>query len=64
MKLRPVLDAFGRTPAAFDLAERLPVRGEALGLGGLHGSSGAVLVAWLAARFPQRLLTVVAPTPG
>ena len=64
MKLRPVLDAFGRTPAAFDMAERLPLRGEALRLGGLHGSSGAVLVAWLAARFPQRLLTVVAPTPG
>ncbi|HET6577236.1 MAG TPA: transcription-repair coupling factor [Gemmatimonadales bacterium] len=64
MKLRPVLEAFGRTPAAVELAERLPARGGALRLGGLHGSSGAVLVAWLAARFPQRLLTVVATTPG
>ena len=64
MRLRPILEAFGRTPAAVDLAERLPGRGGALGLGGLHGSSGAVLVAWLAARFPQRLLTVVATTPG
>jgi transcription-repair coupling factor (superfamily II helicase) len=64
MKLRPLLEAFGRTPAAVDLAERLPARGAALRLGGLPGSSGAVLVAWLAARFPQRLLTVVAPTPG
>jgi transcription-repair coupling factor (superfamily II helicase) len=64
MKLRPVLEAFGRTPAAADLAERLPARGAALRLGGLHGSSGAVLAAWLAARFPQRLLAVVAPTPG
>ena len=64
MKLRPVLEAFGRTPAAVDLGERLPARGGALRLGGLHGSSGAVLVAWLAARFPQRLFTVVATTPG
>ncbi len=64
MKLRPVLEAFGRSPAAVDLANRLPVRAEALRLGGLHGSSGAVLAAWLAARFPQRLLTIVAPTPG
>ena len=64
MKLRPVLEAFGRSPAAVDLANRLPSRAEALRLGGLHGSSGAVLAAWLAARFPQRLLTIVAPTPG
>ena len=47
-----------------DLAGRLPGRGSALRLGGLPGSSGAVLAAWLAARFPQRLLAVVAPTPG
>jgi transcription-repair coupling factor (superfamily II helicase) len=64
MKLRPVLEAFGRSPAAIELAERLPARAEVLRLGGLHGSSGAVLAAWLAARFPQRLLTIVAPTPG
>ena len=64
MRLKPVLDAFARTPAALDLAERLPARGETLRLGGLPGSSGAVLAAWLAARFPQRLLTIVAPTPG
>ncbi|HET9039596.1 MAG TPA: DEAD/DEAH box helicase, partial [Gemmatimonadales bacterium] len=64
MKLRPVLEAFGRSPGAIELAERLPARAEALRLGGLHGSSGAVLAAWLAARFPQRLLAVVAPTPG
>ena len=64
MKLRPVLDAFSRTPAAVDLAERLPGRAEAVRLGGLHGSSGAVLAAWLVSRFPQRLLTIVATTPG
>jgi len=59
-----VLDAFERTPAVRELAERLPSRGAALRLGGLPGSSGAVLAAWLAGRFPQRLLAVVAPTPG
>ena len=64
MKLRPVVDAFARSPAAIELGDRLPGRGEGLRLGGLPGSSGAVLVAHLAARFPQRLLTVVAPTPG
>ena len=64
MKLRPVLDAFARAPTTIELAERLPGRAAALRLGGLPGSSGAVLTAWLAARFPQRLLVVVAPTPG
>jgi len=64
MRLKPVLDAFARTPAALDLVERLPARGGTVRLGGLPGSSGAVLAAWLAARFPQRLLAIVAPTPG
>ena len=64
MKLRPVLDAFARAPAAFELTEQLPARAGTLRLGGLPGSSGAVLAAWLAARFPQRLLAIVAPTPG
>jgi transcription-repair coupling factor (superfamily II helicase) len=64
MKLRPVVEAFARSPAAVELGDRLPGRGDALRLGGLPGSSGAVLVAHLAARFPQRLLTVVAPTPA
>ncbi len=64
MTLKPVLDAFARTPAVRDLSERLPARGETLRLGGLPGSSGAVLAAWLIQTFPQRLLTVVAPTPA
>ena len=64
MSLKPVLDAFERTPAVADLAARLPVRAAALRLGGLPGSSAAVLVAWLIRSFPQRLLTVVAPTPA
>ncbi|HUF35617.1 MAG TPA: transcription-repair coupling factor [Gemmatimonadales bacterium] len=63
MSLRPVLDAFERTTAAAALAERLPGRDVALTLGGLPGSSGAVLAASIAQRFPQRLLAVVAPTP-
>jgi transcription-repair coupling factor (superfamily II helicase) len=35
-----------------------------LHLGGLPGSSPAVLVAWLARALPQRLFVVVAPTPA
>ncbi|MFL5473787.1 MAG: transcription-repair coupling factor [Gemmatimonadales bacterium] len=64
MSLKPLLDAFERTPAVRDLSERLPSRSTALRLGGLPGSSAAVLVAWLVRSFPQRLLTIVAPTPA
>ena len=64
MTLKPVLDAFAGTAAVRDLPERLPARGETLRLGGLPGSSGAVLAAWLVQTFPQRLLTIVAPTPA
>jgi transcription-repair coupling factor (superfamily II helicase) len=64
MSLKPVLDALDRTPAVRELAERLPPRGTAVRLGGLPGSSGAALVAWLVRAFPQRLLTIMAPTPG
>jgi transcription-repair coupling factor (superfamily II helicase) len=62
--LKPVLDAFDRAPATRALAERIPARGETLRLGGLPGSSGAVLAAWLVRAFPQRLVTIVAPTPA
>jgi transcription-repair coupling factor (superfamily II helicase) len=64
VRLRPVLDAFERAPGAQDLTSLLPGRGATLRLGGLPGSSGAVLVAWLARTLPQRLLAVIAPTPG
>src|SRR4029077_6082106 len=58
------VDAFGRAPAIQDLLARLPGRGAALRLGGLPGSSGAVLAAWLVRALPQRLFVVVAPSPG
>ena len=61
MTLQLILDAFGRAPSAADLRERLPGRGALLRLGGLPGSSGAVLAAWLAAVEAQRLLVIVAP---
>jgi len=64
VSLVPVLDAFSRVPAVRDLEGALPGRNEALSLGGLPGSSPAVLVAWLARTFPQRLFAVVAPTPA
>jgi transcription-repair coupling factor (superfamily II helicase) len=64
VSLKPVLDAFDRAPAVRDLADRVPARGQTLRLAGLPGSSGAVLAAWLVRAFPQRLLTIVAPTPA
>jgi transcription-repair coupling factor (superfamily II helicase) len=35
-----------------------------MSVGGLPGSSGAVLAAWIARALPQRLLTIIAPTPS
>ncbi|MEO8200412.1 MAG: DEAD/DEAH box helicase, partial [Gemmatimonadota bacterium] len=64
MSLETILDAFGRAPSAQDLATRLPGRGSSLRVGGVAGSSGATMAAWLARSFPQRLLTIIAPTPS
>jgi transcription-repair coupling factor (superfamily II helicase) len=64
VSLRLIVDALERAPATQELSGRLPARGETLRLGGLPGSSGATLVAWLARAFPQRLLIVMAPTPA
>jgi transcription-repair coupling factor (superfamily II helicase) len=64
MTLTLLLDAFERTAFAFDLRSRLPARGRTLELGGLPGSSPAVMLAWLARTFPDRLFTVVATTPA
>lgn len=64
MSLETILDALGRAPAARELIARLPGRGTSLSVGGLPGSSGAVLASWIARALPQRLLTIVAPTPS
>ena len=64
MSLPLLLDAFDRSAAGRDLAARLPGRGASLDIGGLPGSSGAVLAAALVRSSPQRLLAVVAPTPA
>ncbi|HEX7024400.1 MAG TPA: transcription-repair coupling factor [Gemmatimonadales bacterium] len=62
--MEPILSAFDRTPFAVELPERLPPAGAALRIGGLPGSSAAVMVAWLAERLPQRLFAVIAATPA
>src|SRR4029450_387305 len=62
--LRPLLDALGRNPVAFDLRGRLPGGGQQVPIGGLPGWSGAVLAAWLAEESPQRLLTIISTTPA
>jgi transcription-repair coupling factor (superfamily II helicase) len=64
MALDFLLDRFDDVPATRSLTERLPPPGSRLGVGGLPGSSPAVLVAALARRLPQRVFTVVAPTPA
>ena len=62
--LENILSGFGRTPFAQDLLPRLPAPSHNLKLAGLTGSSGAVMVAWLAERLPQRLFCVVTATPA
>jgi transcription-repair coupling factor (superfamily II helicase) len=62
--IETILSAFARTAFAGELIPRVPRAGGTLRVGGLAGSSGAVLVAWLAEQFPQRLFTVVAATPA
>jgi len=64
MPLDFLLDRFGELPATRSLIERLPAPGRRIGAGGLPGSSPAVLVATLARQLPQRVFTVVAPTPA
>jgi len=64
MPLDFLLDRFDEVPAFRALAGALPAPGARLGVGGLFGSSPAVLVATLARRLPQRVFCVVAPTPA
>src|SRR5690606_5879181 len=63
--LRPILDAFDRCATVRALAERLPARGTAVRLGGLPGSSGAVLATWLTERVGAgRMVVLIATTPA
>ncbi len=62
--IRPVLDAFGRTRFAADLRDALPAAGRTIRVGGLPGSSPAVVAAWLAEEQANRLVAVVATTPA
>src|SRR5213083_2337148 len=64
MPLDFLLERFHDLPATRSLIERLPSPGKRIGVGGLPGSSPAVLVATLARALPQRVFTVVAPTPA
>jgi transcription-repair coupling factor (superfamily II helicase) len=64
MSLAFLLDHLEQIPATRALAEHLPGPGKRVGLGGLPGSSPAVLVSVLARRLPQRLFGVIAPTPA
>jgi transcription-repair coupling factor (superfamily II helicase) len=63
MSLQQVLEQFERAPAQ-RLLEQMPSRGAELRVGGLAGSSDAVLVAWLTTRLPERLIVVVTASPA
>jgi transcription-repair coupling factor (superfamily II helicase) len=64
MPLDFLLERFQDLPATRSLIGRLPSPGKRIGVGGLPGSSAAVLVATLARALPQRVFIVVAPTPA
>jgi transcription-repair coupling factor (superfamily II helicase) len=64
MSLPEILAAVGTAPTVRELWARLPARGHRLRLSGLPGSTGAVLVAWMAEQLSSQLVTVVATTPA
>jgi transcription-repair coupling factor (superfamily II helicase) len=64
MPLDFLLEKFQDLPATRSLIERLPSPGNRVGVGGLPGSSAAVLLATLARALPQRVFTMIAPTPA
>src|SRR6267378_204933 len=64
MSLDFLLERFHDLPATRSLIERLPSPGQRVGVGGLPGSSTAVLVSALARALPQRVFAVIAPTPA
>jgi transcription-repair coupling factor (superfamily II helicase) len=59
-----ILDAFDKTAASRQLRAKLPGRGERLRLGGLPGSSAAMVAAALARSMPERPVVIVAPGPA
>ena len=59
MALPSIVDAFAELPRFHDVAGALPAPGQRTRIGGLVGSSDAVLVAGIAANFPSRFLLVV-----
>jgi transcription-repair coupling factor (superfamily II helicase) len=64
MPLDFLIDRFDDLPGTQALARGLPASGARLAVAGLPGSSGAVLLAALARRHPQRVFVVVAATPS
>ena len=64
MALESVLDAIERLPSFARLINSLPAVGRQTVVGGLVGSSDALLVATLARRFPTRFIVVLADGVG
>jgi len=64
MPLDFLLEKFQDLPATRSLIGRLPPPGRRIGIGGLPGSSPAVLVATLTRALPQRVFAIIAPTPA
>ncbi|HEY0776366.1 MAG TPA: transcription-repair coupling factor [Gemmatirosa sp.] len=62
MALPTLLDAIEHLPAFTRLVQTLPGPRGRVTVGGLHGSSDAVLLAALVRHFPQRLFVLLAPT--
>ena len=64
MSLPFLIDRFDALPATRALLDGMPAAGQRLGIGGLPGSSPAVLVASLTRRLAHRLFAIIAPTPA
>ena len=64
MRLAFLVDRLNELPATRALAEDLPSPGARRGVGGLPGSSPAVLLAALSGRLMQRVFVVIAATPS
>jgi transcription-repair coupling factor (superfamily II helicase) len=62
--LPSLLRAFRELPKFRTLSAQLPGRCETLGIGGLPGSSAAVLAAALAGDHPHRTFLIIAPSPS